>query len=127
MTWTTHFHDDHAEVRYSGNVSGEDILEAKRAFFDSPQSRAAVYVLCDFTAVEKLDVRAPDVQRILRQDLASVPSHPRLIEVVIAPQTHAFGLARMWEQQVHDERRTLVVRERPEAELWLKEQGMMNS
>ncbi len=125
MPWTTAFSGSGAELTYTGNVSGEDILEAKRQFFADPKSQALVFVVCDFSAVAKLDVRAADVQRILRQDLASVPSHPHLWEVVVAPQTHAYGLARMWEQQVHDERNTHVVHERAEAEAWLKGQGMM--
>jgi hypothetical protein len=64
------------------------------------------------------------VQRLVRQDLANVPSHPDLMEVIVAPQPHAFGLARMWEQQVDEGRtRTKVVHQREEAEAWIKAHG----
>lgn len=117
--------DRSAELTYTGVITGGDILAAKKNFFDNPATRDLRYVLCDFTAVERFDVGSPDVQRIIQQDRGSVASHPQLAEVVIAPQAHAFGLARMWEQQVDDARpRTRVVRNRAEADAWLHNEGL---
>ena len=125
MTWTTHIRTEDAEIIYTGDITGADIVAAKRAFFDDPASRDLRYVLCDFTAVTGFNVKPPDVQRLIEQDRQSVQTHPHLAEVVVAPQPHAFGLARMWEQQVDDARpRTRVVHSRAEAEAWLHNEGM---
>ena len=124
MTYTTEFFGDGVVIRYSGRTTGEDILKAKSEFFERDFGRPARYILCDFTHVERFDVNSADVSKIVRQDLGAVDTHPGLAEVVIAPQPHQFGLARMWEIQVQDERTTFVARERDEALKWLEERGI---
>ncbi len=124
MAYTTEYFRDGVVIRYSGRTTGEDILNAKAEFFAHGFEGGGRYILCDFTNVERFDVNSTDVTRIVRQDLGAVETHPGLAEVVIAPQPHQFGLARMWEIQVQDERTTFVAREKDEALNWLAERGI---
>jgi hypothetical protein len=125
MAWTGDYGPDGAVIRFSGNVTGAEIAEAKAKFFAHRFPGAARYALCDFTAVEKFDVSAADVQRIIDQDRGAVRTHPDLNEVVVAPRPGIYGLSRMWEQQVDAaDRRTAVVKTRPEADRWLADHGI---
>lgn len=125
MPFTTDFKEDGAVLRYSGRTTGAEIFAAKDEFFKHRFPGAVLWLLCDFTDVEHFAVTTGEVQRIVRQDLASVESHPELAEVVIAPTAIQYGMARMWELQVEKERpRTLVARTREEAIAWLAQQGV---
>ncbi|HEY2806887.1 MAG TPA: hypothetical protein VGI92_13600 [Gemmatimonadales bacterium] len=125
MTFISEFFADGATIRFGGRTTGAEVLEAKRKFFGHKFEKNPVYVLCDFTHVEKLEVSADDIERIVSQDLRAAHKNPALAEVIIAPEPHQFGLARMWEQQVTDERpHTHVTKTREGAIQWLKEQDI---
>src|SRR5947207_14592159 len=110
MPWKTEFSANGAEIRYYGLTTGADVLKAKAEFFAHEFAEQSRYVLCDFTDVDKLDASTADVNRIINQDRRAAAEHPDIAEVVVAPQPHQYGLARMWEIQVDEARdRTAVV------------------
>jgi hypothetical protein len=119
------YHPAGAEVKYSGHVLGDEILEAKRQFFAHRFDGDAHYVLCDFTGAETYDISPESVDAIIQQDRAAMADHERLHEVVVAPKALVYGLSRMWQIRVDTVRpHTAVVRTRPEALRWLKEVGV---
>jgi len=125
MPYSAAYKEDGAEFRFHGHTTGRDILQAKRELFGYTFPREARWSLCDFTAVEKLDVLPTEVKSIVRQDVAAVSTHPNLGEIVIAADDYQFGLARMWEMQVDSVRPwILVARSRDEAVRWLEGRGL---
>src|SRR5687767_8376766 len=114
-----------AELRFSGVVTGDEILEAKREFFAHEFPDEARYVICDFTAAVRFEIPSDAVTRIVEQDRDAMDDHPHLLEAVIAPQPVAFGLSRMWQMKVDEVRpHTGVVRTRAEAIRWLEAAGL---
>lgn len=125
MPYTTTYFADGVEIRYQGRTTGPEILEAKRRFFSHRFSGPARFALCDFSGSEEFDVSPADVQRIIDQDRAAVTTHPALAEAVVAQTPVAYGLARMWEMRIEDDRpRTAVLRTREEAITWLERLGV---
>lgn len=125
MPFSSTYYPDGAEIRYRGHTTGPEILEAKRLFFAHDSPGPAHFVLCDFSDVDQFDVSPADVERIIEQDRAAVRTHPDLAEVVVAQTPVAYGLARMWELRIEDERpRTAVLRTRDDAIDWLERAGV---
>src|SRR5437773_477026 len=125
MPWTSDFSSDGATIRYHGRLTGAEILQAKADFFAHAFTTGARFVLCDFSAVADFDVTPHDVQRIIDQDRRAVSIHPKLAEVVVAPEPLSFGMSRMWEEQIEDTRpRVAVKKSRVEAMAWLAELGI---
>ena len=86
MPWTTEFFPNGAEIRYYGLTTGADVLKAKAEYFAHAFAGESRFVLCDFTAVDKLDASTADVDRIINQDRRAAAEHPGIAEVVVAPQ-----------------------------------------
>jgi hypothetical protein len=125
MPWTTHFSPGSAEIQFFGEVTGEEILLAKKEFFSHPFEQGPFYVLCDFSPVQKFGVSPADVRQIVEQDRQATRTHPSLAEVVAAPTLVEYGLSRMWELLMGGKRsKTNVDKTRAEALAWLEEEGV---
>lgn len=125
MAHTIEFTPNAAELCFTGLVTGQELIDAKDRFFGHAFEPVAAYVLCDFSEGEKFDIPSSDVDRLVEQDRAEIARHPKLLEVVIAPQNLVYGLARMWQAKVNSVRpHTAVVRSRDEAMEWLKAAGL---
>ena len=125
MAYTIDFTTTGAELCFTEFISGQQLLDAKAEFFAHTFDPAAAYVLCDFTEGGKFDIPSSDVDRLVEQDKGEISRHPYLLEVVIAPQSLVYGLARMWQTKVNTVRpHTAVVRTRDEAVAWLKAAGI---
>jgi hypothetical protein len=125
MAYTIDYRQGGAELCFTDFVSGQQLFEAKAQFFGHAFDGGARYVLCDFSEASKFDIPTPDVDRMVEQDKGELSRHPHLLEVVIAPQSLVFGLARMWQSKVNTVRpHTAVCRTRAEAVEWLKAAGV---
>jgi hypothetical protein len=128
MAHTIDFTTEGAELCFTGFVTGQELFDAKAKFFNHGFEPAAAYVLCDFSEGEKFDIPTSDVDRMVEQDRSELARHPKLLEVVIAPQNLVYGLARMWQAKVNSVRpHTAVVRNRDEAVEWLQAAGIKPS
>lgn len=125
MAYTIDYKAAGAKLCFTDFVSGQELLDAKSAFFEHPFDGGVRYVLCDFTDALKFDIPSADVDRLVAQDHAEIGRHPHLLEVVIAPQSLVYGLARMWQMKVNTVRpHTAVLRTRDEAVAWLEAAGV---
>jgi hypothetical protein len=125
MAYTIDFRNSGAELCFTEFVSGQELLDAKAEFFSHAFDGGARYVLCDFSEANKFDIPSSDVDRLVEQDKGEISRHPHLLEVVIAPQTLVYGLARMWQTKVNTVRpHTAVLRQRAEAVAWLEAAGI---
>jgi len=125
MPWSAAYGNDSAELRFYGDITGDEILTAKRELFAHPFERDPRYVLCDFTAVRAFGVSLADVKRIVEQDRKAAADNPGLCEVVVAPTPLEFGSSRMWEMLVDDVRpNTRVGKTRSEVLEWLEEKSV---
>lgn len=125
MPWNTVYDRDSAEITYSGETTGFDILNAKAQFFSHPFESRPRYVLCDFSAVRTFDITPGDIKQIVAQDREAARAHPSLMEAVVAPTPISYGMSRMWEALVADVRpRTAVRPTRAEVIAWLHEQDV---
>ena len=83
-------------ARIDGRLTEEglaDLCRAIRRYSVVTHARSAIF---DFTSVIKFDISSEFIRQLSRREPAmlSVQEKP---SVVIAPQTHAFGLARMFQ------------------------------
>lgn len=125
MPFESQYFEDGAEIRYTGVVSGVEILRAKQEFFSYNFRHTAKWVLCDFSGVEEFRFDKHDIERIINQDLRAAAGNPSLAECVVATKPYEYGMARMWEMQVDRHgRNTIVARSRNEGEEWLRRQGL---
>jgi hypothetical protein len=125
MPFTIDYKDAGAELCFTEFVSGQQLFQAKAAFFEHAFDGGARYVLCDFAGASKFDIPTSDIDRMVEQDRGEISRHPHLLEVVVAPQPLVYGLARMWQTKVNAVRpHTAVVRTRDEAVAWLKAAGV---
>ena len=128
MAHTIDFRTEGAELCFVGFVTGQELFDAKAKAFGHGYDPAAAYFLCDFSEGEKFDIPTSDVDRMVEQDRLELTRHPKLLEVVIAPQNLVYGLARMWQSKVNSVRpHTAVVRTRDEAIEWLRAAGVKPS
>lgn len=125
MPWNAVYASDSAEITYSGETTGFDILNAKARFFAHTFESPPRYVLCDFSGVRVFSITPGDIKQIVAQDRAEARRHPELIEAVAAPTPISYGMSRMWESLIADVRPCTVVRPtRAEAIAWLREQDV---
>ena len=125
MGYNVWFRKEGAEITYSGAVSGPEILAAKGEFFGHRFDGGPRYLLCDFTETTKFDISTDDLDELVEQDRAMLPTHPELFEVVVATRPVIYGLSRMWQAKVDQVRpHTAVVRTRDEALTWLRATGV---
>lgn len=123
MPWSARYAPSSAEILYSGELTGAEILRAKQEVFAHAFEGGPAYVICDFSPVDVFHVSPGDVKRITEQDRAAAGAHPGLVEVVVAPTQIEYGMSRMWEFLVGDFRpQTRVGKTRAEVLSWLEEE-----
>jgi hypothetical protein len=83
-------------VRFDGHLTDELLLEGYatiRQYSISTDSQAAIF---DFSDVTRFDITSKFVRR-LAQNEPAMPKADQRPRIAVVPQTHAFGLARMFQ------------------------------
>jgi hypothetical protein len=126
MPWTTDYLAAGAYVSFFGRMTGEELIRAKTEVYAHSYEAGPRFVVLDYTAVEEPDVDRSDVERTVTQDRAVARAMlPDLAVAAIAPEAITYGVARMWEEQIHPTGwQTTVVRSRAEALGWLATLGI---
>jgi hypothetical protein len=126
MPWTAVHLTDGAYLRFSGAVTGEELVRANMHFYRQAYKGGPRFAVFDFTDVERFHVDTTSISRIAAQDtVAAAAAIPELVVAVVAPQLLVFGMLRMWEMQVGETGWHIkVARSRAEAFSWLENEGI---
>jgi len=123
MAFTMEFIDHGRGIQFvgSGNLTGEEMIASKhRLLEDVSQVRPLRFAIVSLIDVLHFDITPTEVHKLAALDKTIGELTPVVSVVVIAPRTHDFGMARMWETILDVPGwSSSVVRSREEADAWL--------
>ncbi|WP_309396369.1 hypothetical protein [Cerasicoccus maritimus] len=79
-------------MRFTGDITGEEIDEANECFFRDPRSDSARFQLVDLSQITSVDISVQDMARTAAYDLGASRSNPRIKLAFVctyAPMTKA--------------------------------------
>jgi hypothetical protein len=86
MPWIVRYIADGAYVTFTGHTTGDDVVEANTEFYAHAYEAGPHFAVFDFSAVERFDVDATAVKRVIAQDLIAADAAVRELAVaVVAP------------------------------------------
>lgn len=105
----------------SGIVTGQEIIEANKRIYTREVLLGLKYKIIDRTTCTEYRVDSEEIRQIAEQDRQAARINPNISVILISTTPLQFGMSRMW-QLLTDEIgfRTRIVRDRAEAESWLK-------
>ena len=77
--------------KYTGNVTGEEIVEASTTIYSDPRFDNLRYKLVDFLDAENISIDKDDVELISYQHIAAARYNPR-IKTAIVSKTYSYLL-----------------------------------
>jgi len=113
-------------ITASGVVTEEGLIGFYRDFFSQDEISLANYrfSLSDYSAVTDLHVNSDAIKSLVTLSKGVTSINPDTLVAVYAPQTYAFGLARMWEILMDaTDWETCVFSDREEAVAWLRKRA----
>lgn len=123
MPFTMEFIDHGRGIQFigSGNLTGEEMIASKhRLLEDESKVRPLRFAIVSLVDVMHFDITPTEVHKLAALDKRIGELTPAVSVVVIAPRTHDFGMARMWETILDVPGwSSSVVRTREEADAWL--------
>jgi len=123
MPFTMEFVDHGRGIQFtgSGNLTGEEMIDSKhRLLADEAKVRPLRFAIVSLVDVVHFDITPTEVHKLAALDKQIGQLAPVVSVVVIAPRTHDFGMARMWETILDVPGWSAsVVRTREEADAWL--------
>ena len=123
MPFTMEFIDHGRGIQFtgSGNLTGEEMIDSKhRLLADESKVRPLRFAIVSLLDVQHFDITPTEVHKLAALDKQVGELTPVVAVVVIAPRTHDFGMARMWETILDVPGWSAsVVRTREEADAWL--------
>lgn len=108
-------------LKGTGTLVFADVARINAELYRTPESiRALRYQICDYTEVDAIQLSAPEVRELARQDSEAARVHPRMPIAVVGSTDLLFGLLRMWEaySSLHD-LNSAVFRSVAEAQVWI--------
>ena len=109
--------------RCQGALSGDELVGANAQVLAQPElMRGLHFGIVDMAEVKSTDIHTPQVREVAHQDDLMAEVIPKgFLIAVIAADSLAFGMARMWQSMAEKTGwETLVVRTRAEADRWLQ-------
>jgi len=121
MPFTTEYKNGCLYRNWSGVVSSDELFESivlvKRDILNGLPADKALY---DFSETSKIDITNRDIRKYSVKCIEIARLSPNVKAAVVAPSDLIFGLARMWEMQIDENRwHVKVFRSRELAESWL--------
>ena len=121
--FTMEFIDKGRGVQFtgSGELTGEEMMAPKYRLLDDPEKlRLLRFAIVSLIDVTRFDLSPDQVHQLAALDKQIGEHAPVVAVVVIAPRTHDFGMARMWETILDVPGwSSMVVRTRAEADAFL--------
>ena len=126
MPYTFRIIDDGTGVIRTGSgvVTADEIITSAHETRSNPgRARKLTHALVDFSTITELRISNHEMHSVVHATTAVAKLTPGAVVALVAPASHAFGIARMWETLMDEAGWiTGVFRERPEAETWMREQ-----
>ena len=123
--FTTEFIDQGRGIQFtgSGHLTGDEMIASKHVLLaDEPKLAQVRFAIVSLADVTQFEISTKEVHDLAALDKKIGGITPVVAVVVIAPRTHDFGMARMWETILDVPGWTSsVVRTRQEADAWLAE------
>jgi hypothetical protein len=123
MAFTMEFVDQGRGIQFtgSGELTGAEMIAPKHELLAQPERvRALRFAIVSLIDVTRFEITTQQVHEIAALDRKIGEITPAVAVVVIAPRTHDFGMARMWETILDVPGwSSAVVRTRQEADAWL--------
>jgi len=113
-------------ITASGVVTEEEFIGFYTDFFSQDEKSLANYRfgLSVYSAVAELHVNVDSVKRVVVMSTRTASIIPDTLVAICAPQTYAYGLARMWEVFLDVSNwETRVFKDRDEAVSWLRKRA----
>ena len=111
------------EIIASGIVTGKEIIEAHKEIYNEENLRKQKYQIIDRTHCTQYQVTSAEVQRISEIDNNASEANPNIILAVISPSSLQFGMTRMWQAYLEEDRFvTKIFQDRKSADEWIKSQ-----
>lgn len=114
--------DGGLHLKYSGTITGPELLTAQREAYGSPPavSAEARYILSDWSEVNDVQIGTGEMREAARAIQALLKSNPGLVFIAVLNSDFVYGLGRMAQVFVgEDVARTRIFRFPAEAEDWI--------
>lgn len=109
---------------FEGAITPQDSEEARKAVTGGDLSNYAAipYILVDYSAATGILHTSDDIRKLATSFNLRVRQHnPEIFIAIVAPKDLVFGMARMFHSYAGGDERVIMVRDRKDAEVWLKE------
>ena len=100
MAFTMEFLDQGRGIQFigSGHLTGEEMIAPKHRLLADPETLKPVrFAIVSLIDVTRFEISPKEVHELAAIDQRIGAIAPSVAVVVIAPRTHDFGMARMWE------------------------------
>ena len=109
------------EIIASGVVTGEEIIKSLKETYSEENLRKQKYQIVDRTLCTEYQVSSEEIERISEIDNRASEVNPYIIIAVVSPTSLQYGMTRMWQAYIKDERfLTKIFLDRKSADEWIK-------
>ena len=120
----THIYEDGGGVVLigSGVLSGQEVIRVNSAMYATPELVKAIrYQICDFCAVEGLDISTDELRIMAGQDVRAAEINRGMLLAIAASRDLTFGTARVWHAYAENSHlRAQVFRTVEECRAWVE-------
>jgi len=110
------------EIIAEGIVTGDEIIAAHKEIYNDINLKRQKYQIIDRTNCKEYSVSSEEIQRIADLDNIASSINPDIIIAVISPTKLQFGMTRVWQAYLEDNRFiTEIFPDRQIADKWIKE------
>lgn len=111
------------EIVATGKVTGEEIIRAHKEIYNEENLKKQKYQIIDRTHCTEYQVSSDEVEEISALDNKASEVNPNIIIALIAPTSLQYGISRMWQAYIKDDRFvTKIFEDRESADLRIKTQ-----
>ena len=108
------------EIIASGIVTGEEVIEAHKEIYNKGNLRKQKYQIIDRSHCTEYQITSEEVEKIAGIDNKASEVNPNIIIALISPTSLQFGMSRMWQAYIEDDRFvTKIFQDRKSADEWI--------
>jgi hypothetical protein len=109
------------EIIASGIVTGAEIIDAHEEIYNEENLKRQKYQIVDRTCCTQYQVYAEEIEVIAELDNRASEENPDIIIAVVSPTSLQFGMTRMWQAYLKENRlNTKIFPTREKADTWIR-------